>query len=86
MRRNVAAPALAVLATAGIMTLAGGWFSMDSADEFGPHYAGCSAAKSAGVAPLLKGQAGYRADLDPDEDGIACEPSKDWSVAPRSTS
>ena len=36
-------------------------------------YANCSAAKAAGAAPILAGQAGYRAGLDRDLDGIACE-------------
>ncbi|WP_455833516.1 GmrSD restriction endonuclease domain-containing protein [Pseudarthrobacter siccitolerans] len=36
-------------------------------------YANCAAAKAAGVAPILEGQAGYRAGLDRDLDGVACE-------------
>ena len=37
------------------------------------HYATCAAAKAAGAAPLRRGQPGYRAALDRDNDGIACE-------------
>jgi len=37
------------------------------------YYANCTAAKAAGAAPLYAGQAGYRAALDRDSDGIACE-------------
>jgi hypothetical protein len=37
------------------------------------YYANCAAAKAAGAAPLYAGQAGYRAALDRDSDGIACE-------------
>lgn len=37
------------------------------------YYANCAAARAAGVAPLHEGQAGYRAGLDRDLDGIACE-------------
>lgn len=37
------------------------------------YYANCAAARAAGVAPLYEGQAGYRAGLDRDLDGIACE-------------
>lgn len=37
------------------------------------HYANCAAARSAGAAPLLRGQPGYRGALDRDNDGIACE-------------
>jgi endonuclease YncB( thermonuclease family) len=34
----------------------------------------CAAARAAGAAPLLRGQAGYGPHLDRDGDGIACEP------------
>lgn len=37
------------------------------------YYANCAAAKAAGAAPILAGQAGYRAALDRDADGVACE-------------
>ncbi|MFF1384623.1 DUF1524 domain-containing protein [Arthrobacter sp. NPDC058288] len=37
------------------------------------YYANCTAAKAAGAAPIYAGQAGYRAALDRDSDGIACE-------------
>lgn len=40
------------------------------------HYAGCNAARAAGVAPLWKGQPGYRPEMDGDGDGIACEPHR----------
>jgi Excalibur calcium-binding domain len=36
-------------------------------------YADCSAVTRAGAAPLYRGEPGYRAALDPDGDGIACE-------------
>jgi hypothetical protein len=36
-------------------------------------YANCAAAKAAGAAPILTGQPGYRAGLDRDLDGVACE-------------
>uniref|UniRef100_UPI0021C0E73A excalibur calcium-binding domain-containing protein n=1 Tax=Frankia tisae TaxID=2950104 RepID=UPI0021C0E73A len=38
-------------------------------------YANCTAARNAGVAPLYRGDPGYRAGLDADGDGIACETS-----------
>ncbi len=38
-----------------------------------PFYRNCAAAKAAGAAPLRRGQPGYRAELDRDGDGIACE-------------
>jgi hypothetical protein len=37
------------------------------------YYANCAAARAAGAAPLFSGQAGYRAGLDRDSDGVACE-------------
>jgi hypothetical protein len=37
------------------------------------YYANCTAAKAAGAAPLYAGSAGYRAALDRDHDGVACE-------------
>lgn len=37
------------------------------------YYPNCEAVRSAGKSPLLRGQAGYRAALDRDGDGRACE-------------
>lgn len=37
------------------------------------YYANCAAARAAGVAPLHRGEPGYRSALDRDNDGIACE-------------
>lgn len=37
------------------------------------YYANCAAAKRAGTAPLHRGGPGYRAGLDRDSDGVACE-------------
>ncbi len=39
----------------------------------GVYYANCDAVRAAGRAPLYRGQPGYRAALDRDNDGIACE-------------
>jgi Excalibur calcium-binding domain len=36
-------------------------------------YKNCGAVRAAGKAPLLRGQPGYSALLDPDGDGVACE-------------
>lgn len=38
-----------------------------------PYYRNCAAARAAGVAPILRGQPGYRSGLDRDGDGVACE-------------
>lgn len=37
------------------------------------YYSNCDAARAAGVAPIRAGQPGYRAGLDRDGDGIACD-------------
>ena len=37
------------------------------------YYANCAAVRTAGKAPLRRGDPGYRAGLDRDGDGIACE-------------
>jgi len=75
-RRDVRAAFVALAITGGVMYLFSGWLNSERAEEFGPSYAGCATARAAGVAPLLRGQAGYRADLDPDGDGVACDPAK----------
>ena len=40
------------------------------------YYSGCREARAAGAAPLHRGDPGYRAEMDGDGDGIACEPSR----------
>lgn len=50
----------------------------DTLDEGGSgggavYYPNCSAARSAGAAPLYAGGAGYSSKLDRDGDGVACE-------------
>lgn len=37
------------------------------------HYANCKEARAAGAAPLHRGEPGYRAAMDSDGDGVACE-------------
>lgn len=37
------------------------------------YYQNCTAAREAGAAPIYQGQPGYRAALDRDHDGVACE-------------
>lgn len=37
------------------------------------YYPNCAAVRAAGKAPLMAGQPGYRAALDRDHDGVACE-------------
>lgn len=38
-----------------------------------PYYKNCTEARAAGVTPILRGEPGYAAHLDRDNDGIACE-------------
>lgn len=40
------------------------------------YYAGCNEVRAAGHAPLYAGQPGYRAEMDGDGDGVACEPHR----------
>lgn len=47
-----------------------------SSDGSDVYYKNCSAARAAGKAPLYAGQPGYRAGLDRDKDGVACETGK----------
>ena len=43
------------------------------ADGLPVYFPNCAAARTAGAAPVLAGQPGYRPGLDGDGDGIACE-------------
>ena len=38
------------------------------------YYHGCNDARAAGVAPIHRGEPGYRPEMDGDNDGVACEP------------
>jgi hypothetical protein len=40
------------------------------------HYSGCNEVRAAGLAPLYRGEPGYRPEMDGDDDGIACEPHR----------
>jgi Excalibur calcium-binding domain len=46
----------------------------ENAPPTGAYYSGCNDARAAGVAPLYRGEPGYRPEMDGDSDGIACEP------------
>jgi hypothetical protein len=45
-----------------------------AAPEPSVYYSRCAEARAAGVAPLHRGEPGYREGLDCDLDGVACEP------------
>nr|WP_233218706.1 excalibur calcium-binding domain-containing protein [Deinococcus arcticus] len=47
--------------------------SVPSASRSALYFANCGAARAAGKAPLFRGSPGYRAALDRDGDGRACE-------------
>jgi hypothetical protein len=49
-----------------------------AASATGPdvHYSDCNEVRALGKAPLYSDQPGYRADMDGDGDGIACEPHR----------
>ncbi|HEX8222244.1 MAG TPA: excalibur calcium-binding domain-containing protein [Allosphingosinicella sp.] len=40
------------------------------------YYSGCNEVRAAGLAPLYRGDPGYRSGMDGDDDGIACEPHR----------
>ncbi len=40
------------------------------------YFPGCNAVRAAGLAPLYRGEPGYRPEMDGDDDGIACEPHR----------
>ena len=44
------------------------------AQKGGEFYRDCPSAWAMGKGPLFRGQPGYRPDLDPDGDGVACHP------------
>jgi hypothetical protein len=46
----------------------------DLSSRFRARYRDCDAARTAGAAPIYRGEPGYRSPLDADDDGIACEP------------
>jgi len=57
----------------GVACDGGGSSSSSSQASTEPYYANCDDARSAGVAPINRGSPGYRAALDPNNNGIACE-------------
>jgi hypothetical protein len=73
---DVAAAGLAAAAVAAGIA----WAPAHEAAQVASHnppavfYGNCAAARAAGAAPIYAGQPGYRAALDADSDGIACEP------------
>jgi hypothetical protein len=46
--------------------------------EASAYYRNCDAARAAGVAPIDRGEPGYRPEMDGDSDGIACEPYRGY--------
>ena len=49
--------------------------------DFAVFYANCDVARDSGHAPLYRHGPGYRPGLDPDGDGVACEPLANRQIA-----
>ena len=64
---------MAALLVAAVPALAQSNENSSSNDQDSVYYPNCTAARAAGAAPIYVGQPGYRAKLDRDRDGIACE-------------
>jgi hypothetical protein len=84
--RNLVIPALVLLPSlAGIASAAQDARPWDyppraeqqrqlTAREASKSYSGCREIRRLGIAPLRRGQPGYRPWMDGDNDGLACEP------------
>jgi Excalibur calcium-binding domain len=48
--------------------------AISSSTNANAYYQYCDEARAAGAAPMHRGHPGYRAELDRDGDGVACEP------------
>lgn len=46
--------------------------------QVGDNWGGCNDARAAGTAPIYSHEPGYRANMDGDGDGIACEPHRHY--------
>lgn len=65
---------LAALGVYGIQSKSAEQEQAANPSEFGVYYRYCSDVRAAGKAPIRRGDPGYGAHLDRDDDGIACEP------------
>lgn len=76
--------AVAGLVAGGVVT---GFLAMAPIASAAPtpvaYYKNCQAARDAGVAPIYRGQDGYRSGLDRDGDGVACESGSRSAPAPQ---
>lgn len=66
-----------LVGTLSALAFLGVWGLLSPAKVTAPgdaYYANCDEARSADAAPLHIGSPGYRAKLDRDGDGVACEP------------
>jgi hypothetical protein len=61
-----------VAAKAEALAIATGWKRLRE-PKVGDYWGGCNDARAAGTAPIYRGEPGYRAEMDGDNDGIACE-------------
>jgi hypothetical protein len=58
--------------------LSGNYRELTSAER-SVSYSGCDEVRRRGLAPLRRGEPGYRPWMDGDNDGLACEPIRDRS-------
>jgi Excalibur calcium-binding domain len=65
-----------IAAKAGDAAISMGW-KRQRDPRPGDYWGGCNDARAAGTAPIYRGEPGYRAEMDGDNDGIACEPHPD---------
>lgn len=72
-RWRLAAIVVVVSALLAVMLALPRLAGSDDPERDNVYYANCDAARRAGVAPLSRGEPGFRAELDRDNDGIACE-------------
>ena len=71
-RREFIATVILGAAMTVVVFLAG--MTVTNRDAIPRYYPSCSWASFVGAAPISRGSPGYRPALDPDNDGIACEP------------
>jgi hypothetical protein len=63
-----------MIASAIVMIGSQGKTSMNTVNVADGYYPNCTAARDAGVTPIMRDEPGYRTELDRDNDGVACEP------------
>ena len=70
--RELTATVILGVAMTVLVFLAG--MTITNRDAIPRYYPSCGWARFVGAAPISRGEPGYRAVLDPNNDGVACEP------------